>query len=624
MNFESDEVKVTPGYSANFKTELAIQISQLAPELLVDGKIDVEKIRELLGEDVSEDRERYGMFWPGKKRALHSAQEPTSSTLLPNPNQSVNWGETKNAFIEGDNLEVLKILQKHYHRKVKLIYIDPPYNTGRDFVYPDNYKEGLDTYLEWSRQVNSEGQKLSTNAESEGRYHSNWLNMMYPRLKLARNLLTDDGAIFISIDDNEISNLMKLCDEVFGEDNFVADFIWNHRKSSQNDTDVSLSHNYTLVYAKNRSIFRLNPLEIDSDKFSNPDNDPRGPWVADPFDAPNVRPNLSYSIKNPLTGEEHFPSTGRHWRFSLEKYELALQEQRVVFGKNGKGKPQLKRFLSEAKEKGKNPFTIWDHLDTATNATQDLMKLFSGKKLFDTPKPTSLIKEILKLGSNKDSLVLDFFAGSGTTGHAVMEMNAEDGGSRKWILVQLPEPTPEDSAARIEGFETISELARRRLVLAGEAIGAGGLDLFSSDKSSLDNGFRSYSLTQSHFSKWKMTSASALNDLEQHLLDLRESSLGDRASHEILIEILLKQGYSLTETIQDLNVESLEILSVAEGLVLAYMNQSKKPTLIQLQAVLALKPARFIILEESLGTDDELKTNLVQECKSRNIELWTA
>nr|WP_276974847.1 site-specific DNA-methyltransferase [Ferrimicrobium acidiphilum] len=624
MTDDSLDIHETPSTTPNFKTEIAAQIAELLPEAIADGKVDVEKLKEILGDDADDGSERFGLFWPGKKRALRAAQEPTTATLRPDFENSKDWDTTKNVFIEGDNLEVLKILQKHYHGKIKMIYIDPPYNTGKDFVYPDNYKEGLETYLEWTRQVNEEGKKVSTNSESEGRYHSNWLNMMYPRLKLARNLLTDDGVVFISIDDNEAANLIKICDEVFGEANFVADFIWNHRKSSQNDTDVSLSHNYTLAYAKNRTIFRLNPLGIDADKFSNPDNDSRGPWIADPFDAPNVRPNLTYPITNPITGEQHLPPSGRCWRFSQEKFASALADNRVVFGKTGKGRPQLKRFLIEAQDKGKNSFTIWDHVDTATNATKDLMKLFGGRRLFDTPKPIGLIKEILTLGSNADSIVLDFFSGSGTTGHAVMELNAQDGGTRQWIQVQLPEPTPQESAAREEGYKTISVIARKRLELAASRIENSSSEQLSSLNTPLDLGFRSYALTDTNFSKWRVTSDFDPTTLEQHLLDLRDSSCDGATPDAILTEILLKQGYSLTEQIGDIEVDGLYLKTVGDNLVLAYLDANTKPELVRLRKVVELKPARFIILEDALHGDDELKTNLVQECKSRGTELWTA
>ena len=364
---------------------------------------------------------------------------------------------------------MLRLLQKSYYGKVKMIYIDPPYNTGNDsFVYPDNYSETLDEYQRRTGEKNEAGflnkQSLwKKNSKESGQYHSAWLSMMYPRLYLARNLLRDDGVIFISIDDNEAANLKVLCDEVFGAENFVADFIWQHRKSSQNDVDVSLSHNHTLCFSKKRDFFRLNPLGIDSGKFDNPDSDSRGPWVADPFDAPNIRPNLTYQITNPSTGAKHLPPNGRCWRFSQEKFAQALSDQRIVFGKSGKGRPQYKRFQSEAEDKGTNPFTVWTDTGTATEGTKELMKLFKGQKIFDTPKPVRLINEILKLSVDEDSIVLDFFAGSGTTAHAVMELNLEDGGNRQSISVQMPEVLDEDSEAYKSGYRTIADITRARI-----------------------------------------------------------------------------------------------------------------------------------------------------------------
>ena len=356
---------------------------------------------------------KFGLVWNPKEEKIAVDCKIKVPVLQAVPEKTIskaNDYEPTHLLIEGDNYHSLSVLNYTHAGKVDVIYIDPPYNTGnKDFIYNDKYVDREDPYR-----------------------HSEWLSFMDNRLRLAKNLLSDRGVIFISIDDNEQAHLKILCDTIFGEDNFVADFIWNHRKSSQNDTDVSLSHNYTLCFAKNRKMFKLNPLDVDEGKFSNPDNDPRGAWVADPFDAPAIRPNLEYPVKNPNTGEEFLPPNGRHWRFSKDKYESALADNRVVWGKTGKSRPQLKRFLSEAK--GKNPFTIWTHLDTATSATKELMQIFDGKKLFDTPKPVSLIEEILKLAGHGDSIVLDFFAGSGTTAHAVLKMNAEDGGKRQFIL----------------------------------------------------------------------------------------------------------------------------------------------------------------------------------------------
>lgn len=341
--------------------------------------------------------------------------------------------------IQGDNLLALKSLLPKYQGKIKCIYIDPPYNTGNEgWVYNDNVSSP--TIRDWIG---------NTVAKDDLTKHDKWLCMMTPRLKLLRDLLSNDGIITVSIDDNEIGYLKVVMDEIFGETNFIADFIWNHRKSSQNDIDVSLSHNYTLMYSKNRNICVLKPLEIDLSKFSNPDQDPRGDWVADPFDAPNIRPNLTYPILNPNTKVEYMPPNGRCWRFSKDKYEEALKEGRIVFGKNGKSKPQYKRFKSEALEKGTNPFTIWDDVGTATQATKDLMDLFETKDVFDTPKPVSLIQKIIKLASDKESIILDSFAGSGTTAHAVMAQNKEDDGDRKFILVEMEDYANSITAERV-------------------------------------------------------------------------------------------------------------------------------------------------------------------------------
>lgn len=361
-----------------------------------------------------------------------------------------------NLIIQGDNLLALKALLPVYAGKIKCIYIDPPYNTGNEnWVYNDNVNSPM--INEWLGKV--------VDKEDLTR-HDKWLCMMMPRLKLLRELLSEDGAIFISIDDNEQHYLRCVLDEVFGENNFKANFIWNHRKSSQNDIDVSLSHNYTICYAKNIERFKFNPLGIDEDKFSNPDNDPRGEWVADPMDAPGIRENLSYEIVNPKTKKKYFPPEGRHWRFSEEKFKEALADNRIIFGKTGKSKPQYKRFKYEAEEKGTNPFTIWTDVDTATGATQELMQIFDGEKIFNTPKPTALLKRIIHLSTNKNDIVLDSFAGSGTTAHAVLELNKEDGGNRKFILVEMEDYANTITAERvrrvIKGVKTAkSELLKK-------------------------------------------------------------------------------------------------------------------------------------------------------------------
>ena len=362
-----------------------------------------------------------------------------------------------NLIVQGDNLKALKALLPTYAGKVKCIYIDPPYNTGNEnWVYNDNVNSPMIT--EWLGSV--------VDKEDMTR-HDKWLCMMMPRLKLLRELLSEDGAIFISCDDNEEHRLRVLLDEIFGEDNFKANFIWNHRKSSQNDIDVSLSHNYTICHAKNIEQFKLNPLGIDDDKFSNPDNDPKGDWVADPMDAPNIRPNLTYPILNPNTGEEYLPPKGRCWRFTKEKFEEALAENRIVYGKTGKSKPQYKRYKFEAEEKGTNPFTIWTDVDTATGATQELMQLFGGEKVFNTPKPTALLKRIVHLVTNENDIILDSFAGSGTTAHAVLELNKEDGGNRKFILIEQEDYANTITAERVRRVINGVENAKKESLKQG-------------------------------------------------------------------------------------------------------------------------------------------------------------
>jgi adenine-specific DNA-methyltransferase len=644
------EVNEIPGHTPELKTELAIQISELAPEIFLDGKIDFERLKELLGVDLSEDSERFGLFWPGKKRALRAAQQATSATLQPDKQNSRNWDSTKNILIEGDNLEVLKILQKHYHGKVKMIYIDPPYNTGNDFIYPDNYKEGLASYLEWSNQVSQSGAKLSTNTESDGRYHSSWLSMMYPRLKLARNLLTEDGAIFISIDSNESDNLRKICNEIFGEANYLNEFVWvaNLTGRQISGRGAAQTSERVLVYARNAKNISEFYVNVDFAKSAMPDaykgfkkemrEDEQGAyavgdtlWNHNRMFNEETRPNLVFSIfYNPETEDirsgdlgtsipgyveilPHANGDGVHkyhaWRWSRPKVDREKND--LVVKKLQKG------YEVYTKIRGFSQTVLKDLITNISNGTKETQELFEGKKYFDYPKSTDLVKLFIAAMNTENSIILDFFAGSGTTSHAVMSLNSEDGGDRQFIQVQLPEPTPEDSEARKSGFKSISELSRRRVALAGEDIDS------KLAPYPVDTGFRSFFLSDTNFTKWQVQNDVELDKLEQHILDLRESA-SDGATAEILLcEILLKQGYSLTEQISSVEISGLKVSSVGNNLILAYLEELK-PKLDQLKAVLELSPAKFILLEDAFQGDDELKTNLAQECKSRNIELWTA
>lgn len=618
------------GQTVNFKSELSSRLAEYAPEVVSDGEIDFEKLKELLASDLSDDRERFGLFWPGKKRALRSAQEPTSATLRPNFVESKNWKETKNIFIEGDNLEVLKILQKHYHGRVKLIYIDPPYNTGQDFVYPDNYKEGLASYLEWSQQVNEEGRKLSTNSETEGRFHSNWLNMMYPRLKLARNLLTEDGSIYVSISEHEVDNLRKILNEIFGESNFVGQIaVAKGTTTGQDAHDIGSSIDFLLVFARSKENFVPNGLPMDEKdiaRFSL--EDAKGKYSVLQFrktgsgDRREDRPNLYYPIKAP-DGKDVFPigpgGYESRWRAGRPQFEEWLKQDMIDWKQDADGsyRPYIKYYLEGRTKQISN---YWDDIEGNKKASLTIKELL-GRDVFTNPKPVGLLKKILAIGSDKDSLILDFFAGASTTAHAVMEANHSDNGQRNFIMVQLPEPTPENSEARKQGFLNIASISRARIVAAGERIEKMNEGLFSS--SNLDFGFRAYNLIDSNFEKWQVTSDIGADALSQHILDLRENASDNASSDDLLTEILLKQGYSLTEEIETLEIGKLVLKSISNNLILAYLDE-RKPTLENLREIIATKPARFVILEDSFQGDDELKTNLVQECKSHSVELWTA
>ena len=613
----SEEIHETPSTTPNFRTELASQLAELVPEAIADGKVDVEKLKELLDGDAADTSERFGLFWPGKKRALRAAQEPTTATLRPDFENSKDWDTTKNVFIEGDNLEVLKILQKHYHAKIKLIYIDPPYNTGNDFVYPDNYKEGLGSYLEWSRQVNEEGKKLSTNADTDGRYHSNWLNMMYPRLKLARNLLKEDGLVFLSVDDAELRNLWAICCEVFGESNSLACFPRRTKTGGGSaSSHFAIEHDYVVVFAKNKS--HLGPIFAPHDaeyakRYAESDEIGRYFWDTMERSSTATKPYL-------ITAPDGAQLSGK-WFRSEDRFKRDLEDGEVRFLEKPDGgwSVQFKQRMAE----GKKIRSLLVEKDF--RATPKELGELGLEGVFSFPKPVYLIKHLLTGTTTREDIILDFFAGSGTTAHAVMALNAEDAGSRRAISVQLPEPTPEGSVARNAGFATISKIARARIDRAGDRITESLADELALREEPLDIGYRTYQLSDTNFSKWKVSSDVDRTELEQHLFDLRESSSADDASaDDLLTEILLKQGYSLTERIAPVDVAGLNLRSVGDGIVLAYLNEHVKPTLEQLRAVVDEDPARLIVLEDAFQGDDQLKTNLAQLCKSRGIELWTA
>ena len=531
--------------------------------------VDFDQLKQELSDSIVEGpQERYHLNWPGKREALLTANAPIAKTLRPCREESVDFDTTKNLFIEGDNLDALKLLQETYLGKVKMIYIDPPYNTGNDFIYEDDFAENTDEFLLRSNQKDEEGNRLVANTESNGRFHSDWLSMIYPRLKLARNLLRDDGVIFISIDDNEQANLKRLCDEVFGASNFVSVIAWQSRTSVQNDTDISEQHEYVLVYAKVRRTenkrlkesnqkswyelpsFAAHPLPLDKQKFSNPDNDPRGLWKADPFDAPNIRENLTYEIENPTTKEKYLPPIGRHWRTELNKYLALFNDNRIVFGTSGTSRPQLKVFYEEKKDFGEVNRTWWDgnSFGTSTNGTKELQLLF-GQSPFSFPKPTTLIVALMKLATRNEDIVLDFFAGSATTAHAVMQLNADDGGNRKFIMVQLPELCNEQSEAFKAGYKTIAEISKERIRRAGKKIKdekeqtATGQGVLQYAPTAIDTGFRVLKVDSSNMAEVYYTPDAVK---QEDLFNAIDNIKPDRTPEDLLFQVLLDLSVDLS------------------------------------------------------------------------------
>lgn len=621
-----DDIHEVPSHTPDFRTELAEELSRLVPEAVADGKIDIEKLRELLSEDVANDgREGFGLVWPGKSRALKAAQAPTTATLVPDREGSKDWDTTGNVFIEGDNLEVLKILQKHYHGKIKMIYIDPPYNTGNDFIYPDNFKEGLQTYLEWTKQVSEDGKKLSSNPESAGRYHSNWLNMMYPRLKLARNLLSEDGVVFISIDDHEAANLRLFCDQIFGAGNFLNQFVWKKGGTGKNDSKFAITeHEYVLAYARNAAEATFIPDPDGSVTTNYSREDSFGKYSLVRLDQQNLQysASLDYELVGPdgavyLLSHKNPDRPNATWRWSEERVRKNLDqlvfENGHVYTKNYQKSGVKSRTLLSGERFG---------VTRTGGAEAEAATGMNG--FFDYPKPVSLVRYLTQISANDGEIVLDFFSGSATTAHAVMQLNAHDGGNRLHIQVQLPEPVDPDSAAGGAGFGTIVDIARERIRRAGEKIKEEFAEQLAARETPLDVGFRSYKLSDTSFGKWRETSAVEQNALEHRLAGLRGSADDDATPEMLLTELLLKQGYSLTESVSEVEIAGLKVWSVADGALLAVMDEHVKPSLEQLRAVVEAGAVRLVILEDVLAGDDQLKTNLVQHAKTHGVELLSA
>ena len=622
LNLNDPETK-----SADVVAENIDALKALFPEAFTEGQagiaLDFEVLKQLLGGVVDERDEKYGLNWHGKRRARQIALTPSTGTLLPCPEDSVDWDTTQNLMIEGDNLEVLKLLQKSYAGKVKLIYIDPPYNTGKDFVYPDDYRDNIANYLELTGQTES-GRKISSNTEASGRFHTDWLSMMFPRLKLAKSLLAPDGAIFVSCDDNEAPRVRLLIDEIFGEECFVSQIVWEKMYTTKNDASlISANHDYIIVAARRdaeRAPIGSLPRTAEMDaRYSNPDNDPRGPWKPIPLYADGERKNGRYVIVG-KTGKEFSPPPKSHWRYAEIDTQALVADNRIWFGKAGDAQPNLKRFLRELDE-GVKARTIWSHKDVGSNdtASREIKALLEVEESpFSFPKPTSLISRIVELGGNcPDAIVLDFFAGSGTTAHAVMLQNAKDGGHRRCVLVQLPEPLEPDSKEhkaaidfcdRIRKPRNLAELLKHRLRMSAAKLKS-DTPMFTGDL-----GFRVFKLASSNIRAWEPDAA----DLENSLLKNAEHLVQGRKEQDVLYELLLKLGLDLCVPIEKREIAGKAVHSIGAGaLMVCLADGIIRDTVEKLANGMVawhkeLAPAvdTRVVFKDSGFADDVAKTNM--------------
>ena len=628
-----EEIQKQELTSMDIKEAQLQKLKELFPEAFTEGlKVDWDKLRLSLGDDtVDTGKERYGMNWPGKADCFKTIQQPSIATLIPARDESIDFDTTQNLFIEGDNLEVLKLLQKSYLSKIKVICIDPPYNTGNEFIYPDNYSENLNTYLEYTGQIDGEGRKFATNTETDGRFHSKWMNMMYPRLFLAKNLLREDGLIFISIDDNEAHNLRVICNEIFGEENFLADIVWQRTFATKNDAKYfSSEHENILVYSKNIQYVKINLLkrgEKQDARYNNPDNDSRGPWTSTDLLRMEHRVNSVYKITSP-TGKEWVPLPGTSWRHPENEMLELIKNNEVTFGTDGNSKPRRKRFLSDVKQ-GIIPQTIWKHEEVGhtQEAKQMINKIFDNISLFDNPKPIRLIKRMVKLSCNKNDIVLDFFAGSATTAHAIMEHNKEEESNLNFICVQIPEPTEEKSEAYKAGYKTIADISKERIRRVATKMRKEEIELLKKSESKLfeekrhvnDLGYKVYKLAQSNFKVWDTTVEKSPEIIQQKLFEHIQHISSEAQQEAILYELLLKSGFELTTPIEALTLAGKTVFSIADGQLLICLE--KEITHDCIKAMAEKEPSRVICLDEAFtGTNaDALKTNAVQIMKSKGV-----
>jgi len=634
------------GESKDIKQDKLLKLKEVFPEVFAENQLDWEKLKAAFGDDINFANERYVLNWAGKSDAFRVLQQPTTATLKPAPEESVNFDTTENLFIEGENLEVLKALQKAYYGKVKVVCIDPPYNTGSDsFIYPDKFSEKKEDYLKRIGDKDEEGFLMKEgmfrkNSKDSGHFHSNWLSMMYPRLFLAKNLLRDDGVIFVHIDDNEVHNLRMVMNEIFGEENFVCQFIWKSRqnKDNRNITGASIDHEYILCYGR-----KIKGSQRKTEQYSNPDNDHRGPWTSGNMvglATQENRPNLHYDLVNPETGVNYGkPKLG--WRYDRETMDRLIQEKRIIWPESSSGRPRKKTFLSELHGEftgfssiiGKNIYT--------RTGTAEIESLF-GFRIFDFPKPSSLLKELVSQGSDDGDIVLDFFAGSAPLAHAVIELNKKDGGNRKFILVQMPEPSDENSEAFKAGYKTIADIAKeriRRVIQKIEKEKAEKPDLFQAGK--LDLGFKVFKLSPSSFKIWRGAEIDSEEKLVQQMDAFTNPIRPGAEKQNMLYELMLKSGYELTSPIHYLIAseakQSPKGSKIASGSTnprndsIGFYSISNNELIIALDAVneklieqiIVAKPQKVITLDSLFAGNDQLKTNTVLQMRDAGIDFKT-
>ena len=614
--------------SSNGVEDNITKIAQLFPDCVtetVDERsgqpkhlIDFEKLKQNLSDSVMSERaERYQFTWPDKSKAILLANSPINATLRPCREDSVDFDNTQNLYIEGDNLDVLKCLKETYLHKVKMIYIDPPYNTGNDFVYEDDFAQSSQEYLANSGQFDEQGNRMFTNAESNGRFHTDWLNMIYPRLKVARDLLTDDGVIFISIDDNEVENLRKVCDEVFGEQNFIATLIWERAFAPKNDAKfISSSHDYIVMCAKRIENFKIGRLERTQEanaRYSNPDNDPRGVWTSGDMLVKTYNKSCDYPITTP-SGKIVNPVPGRCWRFSEESFLEKVKDNRIWFGPEGNGVPRVKRFLSELKFEGMAPTSILFHKEVghSQEGSKEVTALFGDKGVFDGPKPVRLLQRLLTLANLDDnSIILDFFSGSASTAHAVMKMNAEKQKHCPFIMVQLPEHISEKK--KEQGYETVCEIGKERIRRAGKKIKEES-PLTTQD---LDTGFRVLKLDSTN-----------MQDIYYSPKDISQADLfsqvdnvkPDRTGEDLLFQVMLELGATLDSKIETTTVAGKTIYNVAEGYLVACFDPDVTDDVVK--AIAQMQPA-YAVLRDTSMKDDSTATNFEQIFKTYSPDTVT-